>query len=640
MANVYGRVRCAVREAAFTDKLAYLRMHWACESCEYSSSSSSSSSSEGDDSYDVYRMSSDPAVELEIPVWVGGSEKWVTGLTKRTTCDDVIYALMTFQDGGAAFDAMELQSYALFERWREVERPLKGRTKILKVWRAWGSECRNVRFFVKKVDNPCESGSEIMRPRRSRRHGHGTCLERSSHSKDRDCRRRERDGQLSGRRQERSRRRAVQDREERRRQRRVSRSMEHIWDDFHLVAADAEVIPSHAKYPATDDPVLPNTSHPDNTKSRFFHELVQLILNQEKQIQEQAVRLRDTDVEIEQRETTIHMMRVEKNGRNYVQEAYLPPVNDEASSGAAASETGTKRKMAIKDEAEVETYVELCDNILNVQEKISAEENQIEQLTMAIFSELHVDNTDNFSLASGYDGSPAKRDSGMSKRTLDAMRESGDRQEALASAEIVRLRGEIERSTALSAAQRNQLELVEDTLSQCETQIRRKNLYVNQLLLELSERGVADDGLFGITSSQMLTRLKSKSCEILARAPLMPPLDDEIRTRDDACRPQYSSDSGVESVDNKPEVDSPDRNDASLSPKSDHGFVDDLVYATTNSGRKMVPYFTYAVYDKESRDRPRSLCAKTNTSDDSNSDTGLSSLHSDETLSPVLETLV
>ena len=35
---------------------------------------------------------------LEIPVWVQGKRKWVTGITKKTTFDDLIYALLAQAD--------------------------------------------------------------------------------------------------------------------------------------------------------------------------------------------------------------------------------------------------------------------------------------------------------------------------------------------------------------------------------------------------------------------------------------------------------------------------------------------------------------------------------------------------------------
>ena len=59
--------------------------------------------------------------EVDLPVWYQDSLHWVTGLTRRTTCDDVIYAILTsLQDEDAQFT----EHYDILEKWRGVERPL------------------------------------------------------------------------------------------------------------------------------------------------------------------------------------------------------------------------------------------------------------------------------------------------------------------------------------------------------------------------------------------------------------------------------------------------------------------------------------------------------------------------------------
>ncbi|CAL1538286.1 unnamed protein product, partial [Lymnaea stagnalis] len=57
----------------------------------------------------------------DIPIWFSGTQRWMTGLTKRTTCADVIYALL-YSCGLHETDSTD--NYAIFEKWREVERPL------------------------------------------------------------------------------------------------------------------------------------------------------------------------------------------------------------------------------------------------------------------------------------------------------------------------------------------------------------------------------------------------------------------------------------------------------------------------------------------------------------------------------------
>ena len=59
----------------------------------------------------------------DIPIWVNDTRHYVTGLTRRTTCDDVIYALLhSAVDAGGGGDLAN--KYAILEKWRGVERPL------------------------------------------------------------------------------------------------------------------------------------------------------------------------------------------------------------------------------------------------------------------------------------------------------------------------------------------------------------------------------------------------------------------------------------------------------------------------------------------------------------------------------------
>jgi hypothetical protein len=80
---------------------------------------------------------------LEIPVWVNGKRKWVTGITKKTTFDDLIYALLVQADLLKSSDiANSITGYAIAECIQSIEsaltqRILKGRTKVIKVSKTW-----------------------------------------------------------------------------------------------------------------------------------------------------------------------------------------------------------------------------------------------------------------------------------------------------------------------------------------------------------------------------------------------------------------------------------------------------------------------------------------------------------------------
>lgn len=98
--------------------------------------------------------SDDQSMELwshEIPVWIKGEQRWISGVTDQTTCLDLIEALLIDEgvikttndsnnnNSGNLYSA-RVNDYIIAERWRRVEQVLDPRTKILKIWTAWGEE--------------------------------------------------------------------------------------------------------------------------------------------------------------------------------------------------------------------------------------------------------------------------------------------------------------------------------------------------------------------------------------------------------------------------------------------------------------------------------------------------------------------
>jgi hypothetical protein len=119
------------------------------------------------DKYDTSSgESDDESVELwsnEVPVYIRGEQRWISGVTEQTTCLDIIEALLidegiikALNDGnnnnnnnnnnnGGNLYPTKVNEYVIIERWRRMEQPLDGRTKILKIWTAWGTEQSEVR---------------------------------------------------------------------------------------------------------------------------------------------------------------------------------------------------------------------------------------------------------------------------------------------------------------------------------------------------------------------------------------------------------------------------------------------------------------------------------------------------------------
>jgi hypothetical protein len=96
---------------------------------------------------------------IQIPVWVHGKRKWVTGITKKTTFDDLIYALLAQADllktsGIPNSSSNSITGYAIAEciqltassssNTNESETPslitqriIKGRGKVIKAYKNW-----------------------------------------------------------------------------------------------------------------------------------------------------------------------------------------------------------------------------------------------------------------------------------------------------------------------------------------------------------------------------------------------------------------------------------------------------------------------------------------------------------------------
>lgn len=111
---------------------------------------------DNDNDYDCTSgESDDESMEIwshEIPVHIKGEQRWISGVTDQTTCLDLIEALLIDEgvikatnDGnnnniGTNLYPPKVNDYVIAERWRRVEQVLDPRTKILKIWTAWGAE--------------------------------------------------------------------------------------------------------------------------------------------------------------------------------------------------------------------------------------------------------------------------------------------------------------------------------------------------------------------------------------------------------------------------------------------------------------------------------------------------------------------
>lgn len=225
----------------------------------------------------------------EIPVWVNSRLRWVTGIGRKTTCDDVIAVLLRSEEDGrtrpeeaTTKSLQEGQGFAIMERWRRMERPLDGRSRILRVWNAWGDAQNEVRFALKRVTD-WEADSGRGSP------GRDSCSTTLS-----------------------------------RRRKHHHRGTKLPWPPHHQTIHPRRLAQLHHHQ---QQQTRKNFS---NKLPETIERLMKLILAQGETIQNQLRRLHDRDHQIERMESETHRTRVETLGSNYLLETYLKLEREDA----------------------------------------------------------------------------------------------------------------------------------------------------------------------------------------------------------------------------------------------------------------------------------------------------------------------
>ncbi|NXH80652.1 RASFA protein, partial [Edolisoma coerulescens] len=226
--------------------------------------------------------------ERKISVWICQEEKLISGLSRRTTCSDVVRVLLEDshhrrqrpappEPAGGMLSGPP-HSYCIVEKWRGFERILPNKTKILRLWVAWGDEQENVRFVLVRSEaslpNAGPRSAEARVVLSKERPGRGLGAARASLALTQE------------------------------RQRRVVRKA------FRKLAK----INKKRQQPLTREA----------SSAERMETLVHLVLSQDHTIRQQIQRLRELDREIDRYEAKIHLDRMKRHGVNYVQDTYLP----------------------------------------------------------------------------------------------------------------------------------------------------------------------------------------------------------------------------------------------------------------------------------------------------------------------------
>uniref|UniRef100_A0A8C0WE21 Ras association domain-containing protein 9 n=1 Tax=Castor canadensis TaxID=51338 RepID=A0A8C0WE21_CASCN len=266
--------------------------------------------------------------EKEIVVWVCQEEKIVCGLTKRTTSADVIQALLEEHEttlGEKRFLLGKSSDYCIVEKWRGSERVLPPLTRILKLWKAWGDEQTNMQFVLLKADAflpvPLWRTAEAKLVQNTEKPWE---LSPANYMK------------------------TLPPDKQKRIVRKTFRKLAKIKQD--------------------------TVSHDRDSMETLVH----LIISQDHTIHQQVQRMKELDLEIEKCEAKFHLDRVENDGENYVQDAYLMP---------SFSEREKKLDLQLEENQILEDLNE-SDGIVQLEERLKYYRMLIDKLSAEIEKEV------------------------------------------------------------------------------------------------------------------------------------------------------------------------------------------------------------------------------------------------------------
>ena len=370
----------------------------------------------------------------EIPVWVGGSEKWVTGVGKRTTCDDVIYALLCHIKRHRREEEPDVRNYGLYEGWMGVERPLQGRTRILKVWRAWGDNRSAVTFtvrkhrpFTKPHDGQIAEATAVDKVRRRRSHRRTRDKEHRSKSTSRSAK---------------------------------------------STTAACQTSPEHKseeKSSRSKSSELPNSSSvpkPPSTKAKAFHGFVTQVLEQERLIQEQVSRISKLQNEIDNYEKIVDKLTASQD-----------PVG---ASGQPTSYDYLKdldQSLVSLSEHDFDDFSNLCDRVLHMDDKLSHQMVTLDNLSSQLHEESMISDSEQ-----SFDRSRSQSSRRLRYPPSALQDEQKFRQE------IGTLNSQLERSISLSMQQQDQLRKGVDMITDCDMDMEHKKQCMLRMENELEQR--------------------------------------------------------------------------------------------------------------------------------------------------------
>ncbi|XP_067906539.1 ras association domain-containing protein 9-like [Heterodontus francisci] len=248
----------------------------------------------------------------EVSVWVCQEEKVVCGLTKRTSCAQVVRALLKdhlAHAGGSRLLHAPPRDYCIVEKWRGFERLLPPPTKLLRLWLSWGEEQPNVHFVLVKL------GASLPLP--GLRAAEAKVI------------------QNTGGQRELSPAQYIQKLPVDKQRRMVRKAFKKLARMKRLRQGQEGI-----------------------------ETLLHLIVSQDHTIRQQVNRMRELDGDIDSFESRTHLERIQNEGENYVQETYLLESRESGQGGSAQlQEYLNKREAILQLEQELQQNTELIEKL-------------------------------------------------------------------------------------------------------------------------------------------------------------------------------------------------------------------------------------------------------------------------------------
>ena len=301
----------------------------------------------------------------EIPFWFHDRPKWVSGINKHTTCQDILHSLVrahvdkssTATGGGnkgrlSDYDVKRTANQlALVEQWRGVERPLSDSSKILKLWLAWGEERAQVKFVVKRVSSSSSSGGALP----TAAAGGGTLDRKAGSRAPPSCA----SSVTSGK------------RTRRRNSRLTSSRAADLWsrtDTYHPSAL--------SKGSSSSLAAAVSTKTSSSLQSSEIERLMRIILTQGETIHSQLKKLQEREGQIDSIEQQVHDTRTKTAGKDYLLNAYLKEKRP-----ASSSSDQEQQKQQQQDVPEcLREMIEALGQVHKLNEKLESTEDRVNDL--------------------------------------------------------------------------------------------------------------------------------------------------------------------------------------------------------------------------------------------------------------------